>query len=179
MPTSITHLSGSAVRGNLSGRAVTVGVRHSRMGESSTIGALEGIYLGGMSSINGDSTTRHLQVGITQSYADGFPSAPCLSLQVPGFWRFRWSVKSGQRSVYVWAQNNSTGSAYRPSMVVKANPVVGLNADLSASAPNGVGWTQIGPITFTPTGAGVVWVELHNNQTTAPSASLFDHIITT
>jgi hypothetical protein len=155
-------------------------MKHIRMGEQSTVGALQGICLGGPTSYLSDgSFGRHLQIGVTQSYADGFPSTPCLSLQQPGFWRFRWVVKSGPRAVYVWAQQNSTGSAARPSMVVKSNSVVGLSSDLSASAPNGAGWQQIGPINFTATGNGIVWVELHNNLISARSASLFDHIITT
>jgi len=180
MPTSIINQSGSIVRGNRASRIfITIGAIHNRMGEASTIGALQGICLGGVSSINGHSMTRHLQVGVTQSYDDGFLSAPCLCLTQPGFWRFRWSVKNGPRAVYVWAKNDSTGSKYRPSMVVKSNPQVGLMSDISACAEDGAGWKQIGPINFIANGNGVVWVELHNNQVTAPSASYFDRIITT
>lgn len=143
------------------------------------MGAVQAISLGGPTSYLSDSPNgRHLQVGVTQSLDEGFPTAPCLSLQIPGFWRFRWSIKTGQRAIYVWANQNSTGS-YRPSVVIRSNALVGMTADLSASAADGPGWQQIGPINFTATGNGVVWVELHNNNTANVSASLFDHIITT
>lgn len=183
MPQSVTNLSESVVRGNWSGRTQIYGI-HNRGGETSANSFLQGIALSSNTSYDGEATAgRHLQVSITQSLGEGFPSAPCISLERAGFWRFRWAVKAGPRAAYVWAQQNSTGSVYRPSMVVKNNPNVGLDSDLSASAGEGPGWQQVGPITFTATGNGVVWVELHNNYTGAVppaiSASYFDHIITT
>lgn len=183
MPQSVTNLSESVVRGNWSGRTQIYG-RHNRGGETSANSFLQGIALSSNTSYDGEATAgRHLQVSTTRSLNEGFPSAPCISLERAGFWRFRWVVKPGPRAIYVWAQQNSTASAVRPSVVVKNNTTVGLNADLSASAPYGAGWQQVGPITFTATGNGVVWVELHNNYTGAVppviSASYFDHIITT
>jgi hypothetical protein len=182
MPVNIGYVADNNAFGLdvvISASEITYGATRDRVGTQATVGALQGISLGGPTSINGDTPMgRHLQVGVTQSLTEGFLSPPSLKLDVPGFWRFRWVVKAGPRAIYVSAKQNSTGS-YRPSMVVRKNSVVGLTADLSASAPDGVGWQQVGPITFTATGNGVVWVELHNNQTTAISASLFDHIITT
>lgn len=183
MPQSVTNESGSIVRGNWTGKMQLYST-HNRAGESSGIGFLQGIAMGSYTSVRGDSQGgKHLQIGVTKSISDGFPASPSLMLTVPGSWRFRWAVKSGPRSVYVWAMQNSTGSANRPSMIIKSNSEVGLNADLSASAAEGEGWKQVGPINFTATGNGVVWVELHNNYyNPAPpvvSASYFDHIITT
>ena len=143
-------------------------------------GFLQGISLGSPTSIAGDTPMgRHLQVGVTQSLGEGFPAPPSLQLNVPGFWRFRWSVKAGPRAIYVSAKQNSTGSVYRPSVILKQNNAVGLTADVSASAAAGADWQQI-PMAFTATGNGVVWVELWNNNTAMFNApAFFDHIITT
>jgi hypothetical protein len=183
MPTSVTVQSGSMVRGNWAGK-ILLPMIQGRSGRASSIGYQQGVAVGSMTSINDDAPGgRHYACNVTQSLNDGFPASPCLSITAPGFWRFRWVVKPGPRAIYVWAQQNSTGSANRPSMVVNENPAVGLNYALSASAPDGQGWQQVGPITFTANGTGVVWVELHNNfyapLPPAISASMFDHIITT
>lgn len=156
----------AAVRGNTSGPGV--------------IGHMRGISLGGPVSINGDSTFgRSLQVGVVENFVDGSPSAPCLQLSIPGFWRFRWSVKPGDRTIRVSARQ-AANLAPRPSMVVTANPSAGIPTDLTATAASSTGWVTIGPITFTATAAGVVWVELHNNCVSLyDTPALFDHIIAT
>ena len=143
-------------------------------------GYMQGISLGGPTSIHGDAPMgNHLQSGVTQSLTEGFPSPPSLELDVPGLWRFRWSIKAGPRAIYVSAKQNATGSAFRPSIIIRRNSAVGLNADLSASAAYGPDWQQI-PMAFTATGNGVVWVELWNNNTAMfNSPAFFDHIITT
>ena len=143
-------------------------------------GYVQGISLGGPTSIHGDAPMgRHLQIGVTQSLTEGFLNPPSLQLDIPGFWRFRWVVKAGPRAIYVSAKQNSTGSIYRPSVKVKKNSAVGLATDLTASAAAGGDWQQI-PIAFTATGNDVVWVELWNNNTNAfNTPAFFDHIITT
>lgn len=178
MPTSITILSGSFVRANWAGK-YRLAAHSDKNDTPKVIGFHKGIALSSMTGIGGDSPMgQHLQMYVTKSLNEGFPSAPSLEMTQPTSWRFRWSVKAGPRAVYVWASQNSTGS-FRPSMVVRSNSEVGLNADISASAPDGAGWQQIGPINFTATGNGMVWVELHNNNYAHASASYFDHIITT
>lgn len=153
------------------------------------IDALKGISLGGPTSYLGDGTFgRHMQVGVTENFTDGNPSAPCLQLTYPGFWRFRWSVKPGVRSVYIQAKQSHylSGSVpyvnifYPPTMVVKANSAVGLNNDISGSAIDTQGWNQIGPVSFTATAVGIISVELWNNNSNEYNTPcLFDHIICT
>jgi len=146
-------------------------------------GYMQGISLGGPTSINGDAPVgRSLQVGVSKNTVEGNPSAPCLSLDIPGIWRFRWVIKPGIRSIYVNTKQVTTilTSSLRPSIVVKSNPNVGLNNDISSSAIVSQDWVTIGPLSFAATGTGATWVELHNNNTNEfLTPALFDHIITT
>jgi hypothetical protein len=96
---------------------------------------------------------------------------------VGGMWRFRWAVRVGVNNIQVNCKQEVNGSP-RPSMIVKANPDVGLNSDTTASAGSSTGWVVIGPITVTATAVGPVWVELHNNYQGAwATPAFFDHIV--
>lgn len=169
----IVDVSGST---DLSGSSASVG-------NPVSIGWQRGINLGGPTSINGDCPMgKHLQWGVTQSMSEGIPTPPSIMLTYPGMWRFKWPVQTGLRSISIKAkQVSDVSSSYRPSLVVKANKDVGLNADISSSAASGSSWMTIGPVTFTPTSKGVVWVELWNNDTisnrSADSPTYFDHIV--
>jgi hypothetical protein len=147
------------------------------------IGYNNAVCLGGPTSADGDGTFgRHIQVGLKRNDSDGSPlsQTPCLQLTYPGLWRFRWSVQAGVRSLYINAKQPDNGiSGQRPMMVVKANPSVGLSADLMMSSAAGSDWLTIGPLTFTATAAGMVWVEVHNHCQTSNYPALFDHIVTT
>jgi len=147
------------------------------------IGALQGVNIGGPASMDGSTAFgRNYQVGVSKSTIIGSPSAPCLSLDIPGMWRFRWVVKPGVRAIYVNTKQVTTvfTSSLRPSIVVKANPDIGLNADISASAATSQDWVTIGPLSFVATGTGVTWVELHNNNTNELNTpAFFDHIVGT
>lgn len=173
-------LSGSMPNGNKSGMMMSFYGTRSPMTEDKTTGALQGISFGGPTSQAGEGTFgRNLQFGATQSLAEGSPysQTPSLQLNQPGFWRFRWSVGVGLRSVYVNAkQANST---QRPTITIKANSAVGLNSDVTVAAESGSDWVTIGPATFTATAAGMVWVELRNNCQTTNCPAWFDHIVTT
>lgn len=149
------------------------------MGIPATFGSTpQGICLGGPSSIYGDGTFgRHLQVGVTQSLSEGNPLSPSLQLDIPGFWRFRWSVTSGLHTVAV--NTKQTDSTQRPSVIVKANSTIGINNDVSGSAPTGNNWVTIGPVTVEPTDSGMVWVELWNNCQQTHTPVYFDHVVTT
>ena len=157
-----------------------------RTGEVGQIGYVQGLAFGAPTSLDGQgSFGRHMQVGVNEDMTIGNPSPPSLRLDIPGFWRFRWTVPLGSHTVSVLTMQNSTGS-YRPSMVVKANKVLGLNTDVVASASYVPGWTTIGPIAFTVTSSVVVWVELHNNNFAVPNIygsvqsttpAYFDHIV--
>lgn len=157
-------------------------------------GIMQGISFNDLSYTWGrNENGRPMQVGVSKEPVSGSLNDPCLKLEYPGFWRFRWAVKSGTRTVSVQARQNSTGS-FRPSVVIRANPSIGVNTDVSGSAPDGNSWTTIGPLAISPTSVGYVWVELHNNNTYYPTVGyitnssgsaetlrpvLFDHIVTT
>lgn len=165
--------------------------RERGIGEQKIVGYYQGISFEAPTTLDGaGSFGRHMQVGVNRENTDGSPSPPSLRLDLPGsFWRFRWVLKTGNRTLTVAAKQNSTGSLYRPSVVIKKNLNIGLVADLSASAANGNDWVTVGPINFTVSGSDVVWVELHNNNQAwtmrtndgvlmyAPA--YFDHIVTT
>lgn len=153
--------------------------------EPRSVGFLQGLAFGAPTTIDGGgSFGRHMQVGVNRENNDGTPAAPSLRLDYPGMWRFRWVVKNGNRSISVSARQNSTGS-FRPSMIVRKNPGIQIFNDISASAPDGAGWVNMGPITFTASGSDVVWVELHNNNhgvmnmegVLLSQPAFFDHIV--
>lgn len=157
-------------------------------GEEGVAGYLKGMAFGAPTSFDGQgSFGRHMQYGLNKEVTLGNPGAPSLRLDYPGFWRFRWVVKPGSRTISIFANQNSTGSLYRPTLVVKANSNVNINTDLTAVAPAGAGWVSIGPISFTATGTDVVWVEMHNNNinmvningSLVSTPAYFDHIVVT
>ena len=148
---------------------------------SGVVGYLRGICLGGPTSMYSDTTFgRHLQTGVRKETVDGNPTSPCLALDYPGFWRFRWGLSPGVHGISVNAKQVSNVIGKRPSIVVKANSDIGINADVTGSAGSNTGWTTIGPLVVTASGFAPVWVELHNNDTdTFFSPAYFDHIVTT
>ena len=153
----------------------------SNAGSQGVVGALQGINLGGPTAMYQDNGFgRHLQTGVRKESVEGNPASPCLALDYPGFWRFRWGVTPGTRTIAVFAKQVSNVTGKRPSLIVKANPALGVNSDVSGAVGSGAGWGTIGPITVTPSGTGALWVELHNNDTdTFSSPAFFDHIVAT
>jgi hypothetical protein len=154
----------------------------------SIVGWNLGLSLGGPGSMVGDDTSgiRHMNMTMQKNTTEGSPNSPCLEIGQPGFWRFRWVVKPGQRRIAVRAKQVKAVADpnWRPSMVIKANRNVGLNSDVTVLAPAGMDWVLIGPYVFTATGTDVVYVELHNNlymneNPLQESKAFFDHIIVT
>jgi hypothetical protein len=146
----------------------------------SSLGYVKAISFFTPTSIRSDGTFGlPLVYGVTQSYTEGSPSAPCLELSQPSMWRFKWTVGGGNRTISIKSkQATNSISASRPSMVIKANTSIGLNNDVSGSAPSSTGWVTIGPLSFTSNASGSVIVELYNNSTTAEqSSAYFDHIV--
>jgi len=146
------------------------------------IGFIKGICLGGMSNVFGDgrADTRHLALGIRKATDEGYPTPPCLAIDIPNMWRFRWGVLTGTRSISIYTKQVSSVTGLRPKMVVKANPSVGINVDVSASAGLGTGWIRIGPITINPTQDGALFVELWNMDIyNLNSPAYFDHLVAT
>lgn len=137
--------------------------------------------MGGPSGPNGEDTSGILNYvyGMSKDTTEGSPSSPCLRLNYPSMFRFRWVVRAGPRRIAIRAkQINMYSTEQRPSLTVKASAEVGLLDDITAFAPNGTDWVTIGPISFTATGMGMVYVEIRNNLLLSDSPAFFDHIIT-
>ena len=103
--------------------------------------------------------TLHLDAG--RENVDGDPSAPCMRVIRGGTVRFRFPVSAGNRRLSVRARELSTQVA-RPELVIKANPEIGLNADMRASAPAGTDWVVVGPLEFAAVAVGGIVVELRS-----------------
>lgn len=119
--------------------------------------------------------------GARKETTDGSPLPPSFALDYPlTSYRWRWGVKSGTRTLQLAAKQVSNVTGKRPRVIVRANPSIGVTADISADAPDSADWTTIGPITVNPTANGVLWVELWNMDTDNNyTPALFDHIVTT
>jgi len=117
--------------------------------------------------------------GLTEEFSDGFPSSPSLKIAIPNSFRFRWVVRTGVHTIRVSAKQ-VVNQEPRPSIIVRANPSIGIPNDITAFAASGTGWVTAGPITVTPTDNGAVYVDLVNNYAGMSQApAYFDHIITT
>lgn len=125
--------------------------------------------------INMGAPFREMTFGARKETTEGYPSTPCLVLTQPGFWRFRWAVTAGVRTIRVDCKQVANTSPY-PSIIIKASSF-GNAADVVATSAGGAGWVTIGPATFTATGPGVVWVELWNNLRVNGTPCFFDHTV--
>jgi hypothetical protein len=110
------------------------------------------------------------QVGVKQISTEGFPSPPSLWMSEPGSWRFRWQVMTGSQTISCYVKQEINTAPF-PTMVVRANPDIGIVADITGTSPGGAGWVKIGPITATASSVGVVWVELRANNTGMDASS--------
>ena len=142
------------------------------------VGIVQGVWIGGPSSLAPGTLMKHMQFGVTKELVNGLPLVPSIKLLYPGSWRFRWVVATGDRSISVWTLQ-AINLAPRPALIVKANAAVGLASDIISPAGAGSGWVQIPAATFTATAAGVVWVELHNRLMDDIYPAYFDYVTTT
>lgn len=142
------------------------------------VGVLQGICLNGPSDWRGQGTDRHMQVGVSRNDVQGLGTdLTCIELLYVGFWRFRWAVAAGTRTIRVYAKQ-VTNQSPRPSLKVKANPDIGVAADVEVTVGAGTGWLQTPVATITPTSNGVVYVELHNNLVSGIDKCYFDVLTT-
>lgn len=100
-------------------------------------------------------------VSAEKETTEGNPQ-PCIKLHSKGYWRFRWSVAAGTRTIQADCKQALNLTPY-PSIKVNANPSIGVNADVVSSAGAGAGWKTIPAASISPSSAGCVWVELHAN----------------
>lgn len=93
----------------------------------------------------------------------GFGGPPSLRIGTWGRYAFRLACSTGAREVTVRTlQPHAT--AARPKLVIRANPDIGLIEPITSTAGAGADWVTIGPVPFTATADGGVWVELWNPQ---------------
>lgn len=92
--------------------------------------------------------------------ADGHPLPPSLKMVRAGAYKFKWPVAAGARTISIDIKCTVNVAGFRPYMVLKANPGIGVNEDIRATAASGSGWNTIGPLTVTPNLAGVLEVEI-------------------
>jgi hypothetical protein len=142
---------------------------------------LRGIATNAPSSMEGDDSSgiRNYVYGLSKELSEGSPSAPCIRLEYPSFWRFRWVVKPGQRQISVRVKQVKAFTGQRPILTVKANSNVGLTTDQVAVAPNGTDWVVVGPIIFTATGTDMVYVEVENRLQMTNGPLFIDRIVAT
>jgi len=106
-------------------------------------------------------STDELVIRSGRDESEGNEDVPCIRLGTLGCCRLRVAVNAGSRSVSVYAKQPVTGQP-RPRLVVRSNAEIGLAQDLTQTAASGADWVEIGPITFTASQRGGVWVELWN-----------------
>jgi len=102
-----------------------------------------------------------LYYGAGRSDAEGSPTPPSMNLPVRGALRSRAKVKAGSRSISIDVKQ-AANLTPRPTLVVRRNPGIGLDADVTATASGGTGWVTV-TASFTATADGAVWFELRNN----------------
>jgi hypothetical protein len=100
--------------------------------------------------------------------------APSLKLNA-GYWPVRLAVKSGARTVKVDVRQPDSAAA-RPVLRVKANPAIGLAADVTATAGSGTDWQTV-QAAFTATADGGAVIELENPDPEKPC--WFDNVVLT
>lgn len=112
--------------------------------------------------------------------AQGSPDPPSLRMDRKGRFRFRWTVIGGGARTVSINVKQPINLSPRPTLTVKANPDIGVNADVAATAASSTTWVTIGPVVINPTIDGVVFVEIaanYDGQTGIPCN--WDQIVTT
>ena len=145
-----------------------------------TAAGFVGICFGGPSSSTQETMYRNLTVGARKELVEGNPAPPSLALDIPSSYRFRWGVKAGTRTFSTSVKQVSNVTGKRPRVIIRANPAIGVNADVVTDAGSGTGWVNVGPITVTPSSDGVLFVEFWNMDTdTVDSPAYFGRITRT
>jgi len=112
-----------------------------------------------------------------QDATEGNPQ-PSFYLPVQEAFRFRWTVKAGVRTISVDVKQPLNQSP-RPNLTIAANPALGIDADVSASAPDSTDWVSIGRLSISPTADGAVWVHLANELPGICAPCWFDKVLVT
>ncbi len=116
--------------------------------------------------------------GLAKDTTDGSPAQPCLQFTQRGRYRFRWPVAAGTRTLTIDCKY-APNEAPRPTVTIRKNVEIGVNADVVGTAGAGTGWVTIGPLSITPSDKGGVWVELDATHPGNTFAARWDNLRTT
>lgn len=186
---AINALESGRVKSVVFGNNVLLGTGRATSGWTNTSQSIKqwavssytrGINMGGLLCVNGCSTGIPLTYAATQSMSEGSPSTPSIVLNYASMWRFKWSVVAGTRTISIRCKQTSNQSP-RPSMIIEANPTIGVPIDIETFADPGIDWTTIGPVTITPTFTGAIFIKIKNNSNDyiTDTPTYFDHIVVT
>lgn len=102
-------------------------------------------------------------LGAGRSDSLGNPSAPSLRMDRRGRFPIRWPVRSGTRTFAIQCKmTRDPGiAASRPRIIIRANPDIGVNADVTTVASTGTGWQAL-VAQASPTSNGVLEVILEH-----------------
>ena len=136
------------------------------------------VALRGVRTLSGEPSADFLALDAGRDDTEGSASAPSLYLPRGGVISLRIPIAAGGRTLTIKAKQPST-TLLRPSVRLLRNAAIGLNADVSASAPAGSDWVTIGPLTFTATAKGGVMIELIAPWFGGESGCWFDSLTVT
>jgi hypothetical protein len=103
-----------------------------------------------------------------ESYSSGFirdntignPTPPSLQIQGNYYKKtYSWPVSAGVQTISIDVKRNVAVPNYAPSLTVRTNAALGINADVVAEASATTEWTTIGPISLPTTVDGVITVD--------------------
>jgi hypothetical protein len=99
--------------------------------------------------------------GAGRSDTEGSPAPASMNLAVRSALRSRANVKAAARSMRIDVKQ-AVNLIPHPTLVIRRNPAVGLEEDVTATASAGTGWVTI-TASFTAAADGAVWFEPGNN----------------
>jgi hypothetical protein len=107
---------------------------------------------------------------------EGNLQPPSFRLEGPGrVFLTRWPVSPGNRTVSIDVKY-TPNEAPRPRLIVRANPEVGVVADVTGEAPSGTGWVTIGPLTVAVSQAGALEIFLEVQHPAVDGAAWWDNL---
>jgi len=130
-------------------------------GAAGSDGVTQGINLGPLGGTSGTTLGPNMVYGLAQDNTQGSPAPPSLYMPWVGYFGIRWGVQLGTQSLIVAVMQPANLAPY-PSLVVKANKLVGVMSDVTFTSTGSTTWIDI-TASITATAPGALWVELHNN----------------
>jgi len=114
------------------------------------------------------------QADATRNDASGNPAAPSQSQPRPGTLKdIIWKVRTGARKLSI--DCNYGGGNPAPRLIIKANPALGVPADVIKAAPALSGWVTVS-IEVAVYATGVLWVWRERTDRRLAVSHLWDNI---